>query len=106
MLKPLRLVLLPIALALLATVARAAYPEKEGVGYIEQIDFAASTLIVNGLRFRVDPYAKVTINGSFGAFTLLREGMLIQYDYYSISPTDREIFEVETRPEGQPFQSS
>jgi len=105
-LKPLRRIVLLTALALLATTARAAYPEKEGVGYIEQIDVGASTLIVNGLRFRVDPYAKVTIDGSFGAFTLLHEGMLIHYDYYSISPTDREIFRVETRPEGQPFESS
>ena len=106
MLKPLRLAVLPIALALLTTIARADYPEKQGEGYIEKIDFAGSTLIVNGLRFRVDPYAKVTINGTFGAFTLLSEGMLIRYDYYSISTTDREIFEVETRPQGEWFPSS
>ena len=84
----------------------ASYPEKEGIGYIESIDLEASTLIVNGLRFRVATYAKVTIDGTFGAFTLLREGMLIRYDYLQISSTEREIFEVETRPKGERYESS
>ena len=88
------------------TAAEAAYPEKEGIGYIESIDFEASTLIVNGLRFRVPSYAKVAIDGTFGAFTLLREGMLIHYDFQQISPTEREIFELETRPKGERYESS
>ena len=95
-----------VATSLTMATAQAAYPEKEGIGYIESIDFDASTLIVNGLRFRVATYAKVTIDGTFGAFTLLREGMLIRYDFQQISPTEREIFELETRPKGERYESS
>lgn len=95
-----------VSLTMTMTAAEAAYPEKEGIGYIESIDFEASTLIVNGLRFRVPTYAKVAIDGTFGAFTLLREGMLIHYDYQQISPTEREIFELETRPKGERYESS
>jgi hypothetical protein len=91
---------------LTGTAARAAYPEKEGTGYIERIDFDASSLIVNGLRFKVPSYAKVTIDGSFGAFTMLREGMLIHYDFLAISATEREITVIETRPQGEAFESS
>ena len=98
--------LIAASLTFAMTAAEAAYPEKEGIGYIESIDFEASTLIVNGLRFRVATYAKVTIDGTFGAFTFLREGMLIRYDYQQISPTEREIFELETRPKGERFESS
>jgi hypothetical protein len=101
-----RLVIFFFAAVLTMTAAQAAYPEKEGIGYIERIDLDTSTLIVNGLRFRVAVDAKVTIDGTFGAFTLLHEGMLIRYDYYSISPTEREIFQLETRPQDEPFESS
>jgi hypothetical protein len=101
-----RLMIVFFAASLTMTAAQAAYPEKEGIGYIESIDFDASTLIVDGLRFRVPSYARVTIDGTFGAFTLLREGMLIRYDFLQISPTEREIVELETRPQGEPFESS
>jgi hypothetical protein len=103
--KVLRLLAFLTALGLTGAV-QADYPEQEGTGYIESIDLDASTLIVNGLRFRVGTYVKVTIDGSFGAFTLLHEGMLIHYDYYSISRTEREIFRIETRPPDEHFESS
>jgi hypothetical protein len=95
-----------LAALLTMTAAQAAYPEKEGIGYIESIDLDTSTLIVNGLRFRVATDAEVSIDGSFGAFTMLQEGMLIRYDFWQISPTEREIFQMETRPKGEAFESS
>lgn len=103
-----RLMIFFLAASLITTLAaaQAVYPEKEGIGYIESIDLETSTLIVNGLRFRVATYAKVTIDGTFGAFTLLQEGMLIHYDFQQISPTEREIYELETRPKGERYESS
>jgi hypothetical protein len=32
--------------------------------------------------------------------------MLVRYDYQQISSTEREIFEVETRPKGERYESS
>lgn len=102
----LRLMIIFLAASLTVTGAQAAYPEKEGIGYIEKIELETSTLIVNGLRFRVATDAEVTIDGSYGAFTMLSEGMLIRYDFRQISATEREIFELETRPKGEAFESS
>jgi len=102
----LRLMTFFVAASLTMVAAQAAYPETEGIGYIEKVELDTSTLIVNGLRFRVATDAKVTIDGTFGAFTMLSEGMLIRYNFLQISPTEREIFEVETRPKGEAFESS
>jgi hypothetical protein len=82
------------------------YPVKESVGVIEDIDLDSQTLLVNGLRFRVALDATVTIHGSYGAFTLLTKGMLVRYRYHVISQTEREIYELETRPPNEPYESA
>jgi len=104
-LKRLCSVLVLAALAASAPV-QAEFPESQGIGVIEDIDLDASTLIVNGLRFQVAIDANVSINGTYGAFTLLHQGMLVRYSYRIISPTERVIFDIETRPPNEPYESS
>jgi hypothetical protein len=82
------------------------YPVKETIGVIEDIDLDSQMLVVDGLRFRVALDATVTIHGSYGAFTLLTKGMLVRCRYHVVSPTEREIYELETRPPNEPFESS
>ncbi len=94
------------ALALCISAAHAAYPESTGVGVIETVELEKSSIIVNGLRFRVALDADVTINGTFGALQMLTAGMLVRYRYLVISPTERQIIELETRPPNEPYEAS
>jgi hypothetical protein len=84
----------------------AGYAERDGIGPIEEVDLDGQTLIVNGLRFRVALDAHVTIQGSFGSLSMLQKGMLIRYEYLVISPTEREITWIETRPPDEPYEAS
>ena len=67
-------------------------------GRVEVLDFASSTMIVAGLRYRVAVDAKVEIAGSYGSFTMLRIGMPIYYEYQVVSPTERRIVLIRELP--------
>ncbi len=81
-----------------AQTADARYPVVSDSGRIEQLDFANSTMVVGGLRYGVVVDLKVEIGGSFGAFTMLRPGMRIRYDYLQISPTERRMVLIQELP--------
>ena len=70
-------------------------PEKERTGTIQQLDFAANQMIVDGYRYRVPVDVQVEIRGSYGAFTMLTEGMKINMVYRVISESDREVLQIE-----------
>ena len=56
-------------------------PEAEGAGEIQGLDFGTYRAVVNGTNYDVSPTVQVQINGTFGAFTMLEEGMLIEFTF-------------------------
>ena len=69
-------------------------PVRDKVGIIEDLDLGNNAMIVQGMRYRVAVDVEVEINGSFGAFTMLQEGMQIHYTYRVHSALDREIVKI------------
>ena len=73
-------------------------PVAEGQGEIQGLNFAANTMVINGYDYDVDINVDVEINGSYGAFTMLEEGMLIEFSFLHFDDGVRrvvEIFEVD-----------
>ncbi len=56
-------------------------PQAEGAGKIQSLDFANQVMVVSGAEFGVSPTVQVEIAGSYGAFTMLETGMLIEFTY-------------------------
>jgi len=97
-----RALLLILGLALsAATVAQTAadrYPQASRSGVIDELDFAGSSMIVSGYLYHLAVDTEVEIGGSFGAFTLLRPGMQIRFDYLVISPSERRMVRIQQLP--------
>ncbi|MDA1074001.1 MAG: hypothetical protein O3A63_04465 [Proteobacteria bacterium] len=70
----------------------------EGEGVIQALDFSASSITVSGLRYRVDAAATVSVQGSFGALTLLETGMKVKFVYWQKSDRERVVVELEQLP--------
>ncbi len=83
-----------------ATAAPSEYPVASDSGRIESLDFAGSTMVVGGMIYAVTLDTKVEINGSYGAFTMLRVGMPIHFDYLEISRTERRMVLIQELPPG------
>lgn len=81
-----------------AGVADAPYGVASRAGVIQSLDFAAATMVISGSRYSVAIDAKVEIGGSYGAFTMLRPGMRVRYDYLVISDTARRIVLIQELP--------
>ena len=98
----------PLLLALLcglpaSTLARApgaTFPTASQIGVVQELDFGRSEMIVNGTRYGVAVDVRVEIGGSYGAFTMLQPGMKIRYEFLVISPSEREIIEIQELPPG------
>ncbi|MEQ8690805.1 MAG: hypothetical protein RIC89_08210, partial [Pseudomonadales bacterium] len=91
-----KLVFVVALAALSSTVLAQQFTPAEGrsEGEIQALDFANSTLIIQGSRLSIDQAANVEIGGSYGAFTMLREGMMVEYWYRRHQDGSREIFEL------------
>lgn len=76
------------------------FPESDRSGVIEEVELASSSLVVSGMRYRVALDAHVQIDGTYGAFSLLRKGMKVRFVCRLISTEEREIVELETLPPG------
>lgn len=76
----------------------AQFADVKGLGQIESIDIPANTLMISGFTYRVAIDARVEINGTFGAFTLLQPGMKVRFSFRNLSRTEREISSVEQLP--------
>jgi len=74
-------------------------PEKTMEGTIQALDFGANTMIFQGTRIRMAPDVQVEIRGSYGAFTMLREGMKAQVTYRVISASEREAVKIVQLPD-------
>ena len=71
----------------------------EGEGTIHAVELESNTLVINGVRFRVAFDALVEIRGSYGAFSMLQQGMKVIFEYRHHSPTNLEIFDIEQLPD-------
>lgn len=74
------------------------YPRAAGAGKVEALNFGDNSMIVGGLRYRVAPDVQVEIGGSYGAFTMLRPGMRIRFDYMVVSSTERVLVRIQELP--------
>ncbi len=91
------LTVLMLAAALFAQPATAQQynaPLAESEGEIFSLNFANSTMNVGGYEFQVASTVKVEIDGTYGAFTMLRKGMLIEFSYYQFDDGVRRIVEI------------
>lgn len=76
-----------IVAVLALTLASGAHAEEPAIGgmeyggQIQELDFSESTLMVNGIVFDVRQDVDVQINGTYGAFTMLKPGMKIRYAF-------------------------
>ena len=82
----------------IAAMPGTSYPLASGSGVIESLSFADATMVVSGYRYRVAVDVKVEIGGSYGAFTMLKPGMPIRYEFLRISPTERRMVLIEELP--------
>ncbi len=69
-------------------------PLADGEGELQRLDFAANTMIINGYLYHVTDTTKVEIGGSFGAFTMLKEGMLVEFSFLRFDDGVRRITEL------------
>jgi len=63
----------------------------EDTGVIQGLDFAAQTMVIDGMDYTVAVDVKVEIGGSFGAFTMLQSGMRVYYEFRQISESSRLV---------------
>ncbi len=74
-------------------------PVDEMEGTIEDLDYAAGTMIFEGIRFYMAPELTVEIRGSYGAFTMLEEGMKAVVTFRVISGSERHAIRIEQLPD-------
>jgi len=70
-------------------------PEADGQGVIQGLDFGSNSAVVDGTDYRVSPNVQVEIGGSYGAFTMLHEGMSVVFTYLHYSNGVREIIQLQ-----------
>jgi hypothetical protein len=91
--------LLAVTLLLsLGAAAQPAGPIAEDAGVIQELDFAASTMVIDGLAYDVALDVRVEIAGSYGAFTMLEPGMRVHYEFERRSPTVRIVRSIRQLP--------
>jgi hypothetical protein len=72
------------------------YAEATRAGVIEKLEIESSSIIIGGLRYEVPLDARIEIHGTYGAFTMLEEGMNAVFTYRIIDDHHREITELHT----------
>lgn len=74
-------------------------PEKSMDGTIQALDFGANSMVFEGLTFSMAPELEVQIRGSYGAFTMLQEGMKASIVYRVVSGSARVVTRIEQLPD-------
>ena len=69
-------------------------PEAEGQGQIQALDFATSSVLISGREYSVSETANVEIAGTYGAFTMLTPGMLVEFTFMHYEDGYREIVDM------------
>ena len=90
--------MLRIAVLVLTALSSAVYAaepaEGQAEGEIHSLDFGASSLIIQGSEFFVEPTVEVEIAGTYGAFTMLQSGMMVEFWYRRYDDGRRVIYEI------------
>ena len=87
-------------------VVREFAPEKQMAGYIQELDFGSNSMIFQGVRIHMAPEVEVEIQGSYGAFTMLRPGMKALVTYRVISASEREAVRIEQLPDNMAIEEA
>ena len=66
-------------------------PEAEGEGEIQGLNFGTYRALIGGYQYDVSQSVQVQIGGTFGAFTMLTEGMLVEFTFLQFSDGVRQI---------------
>ena len=69
-------------------------PQVESQGRIDTLDFGAYQAQISGSDYSVSPSVEVEIDDSYGAFTMLEQGMLVQFNYLQFDDGTRQIIEM------------
>ena len=79
-----------------SAVSAAEYAEASEAGVVEALDWQSTSLIIGGLRYYVPIDARIEIQGGFGAYTMLQNGMNVVFTYRIIGTHRREIRDLRT----------
>lgn len=77
--------------------------EAEGSGVIRELRFGDNVINVGGAEYQVSPSVQVEINGSYGAFTMLKTGMKIEFTYLVHSGGDKVMNTITEVPQVDEF---
>ena len=69
-------------------------PLADGEGIINDLNFARYTITIGGYEYRMTDTTKVEIAGSYGAFTMLRKGMAVEFSFLRFDDGVRRITEI------------
>ena len=82
------------------------FPASESTGVVQAVELDTSSLIISGYRYRVALDARVEIDGTYGAYSMLSPGTKVRFICLVISGEEREIVELETLPPGTVLEES
>ena len=68
-------------------------------GQIHALDFESSMLLISGVTYYIALDAKVEIGGTYGAPTMLANGMNVRFTFRRYDDGKREIIELEELPD-------
>jgi len=92
-----------VGLALVAFASGARLAAADGIetaeGTIHEIDNGDSMLLISGVTYYIAFDAKVEIGGSYGAPTMLTQGMNVRFTFHRYDDGRREITEIEELPD-------
>ncbi len=71
------------------------YETESDSGRIEKVNLDQGTMMVDGRLYWTGPDLQVEINGSYGAFTMLKPGMFIEMEYRIKLGEQRELYKVQ-----------
>jgi len=69
-------------------------PQVESQGRIDMLNFGTYEAQISGYDYSVSMNVEVEINDSYGAFTMLEEGMLVQFNYLQFDDGTRQIIDM------------
>lgn len=75
----------------------------EDQGVIEELNFGQSTAMISGYLYPVSPNVKVEIAGSYGAFTMLTQGMKVRFSFLEFDDGTNLITEIIEDPAAEEF---
>ena len=101
------LMLVPLAFASGASAQDADLaPVKSMEGVIQELSFGENSMVFEGVKIHMAPDLVVEIRGSYGAFTMLQEGMKALVTYRVLSESRREAVRIEQLPDNRELEGA